>query len=224
MASSIRSHALSDVMAYGCTFENCPNPDGLFGTRREWFEHETQFHRREWVCNSGRCKSLVFPDAASMINHLAKQHKDETSGIDPATIAKMCERESTSEQVCPLCFDAFPATPQQVSAQSQQSPSSKTTATYGRNAFRRHLADHIEQVALFILRDPSWRDQYPYQGESSNVGIGDDTNSGEEDDDPRPSSSGGEIPPGPTVMPDAAGHMTSMPGIDDLRQNPGMLL
>ncbi|KAA8894854.1 hypothetical protein FN846DRAFT_785814, partial [Sphaerosporella brunnea] len=42
-----------DLRPYVCTFERCTKSEHLFHTRHDWFQHESESHRRECYCN--RC-------------------------------------------------------------------------------------------------------------------------------------------------------------------------
>ena len=117
----------TDFMPYICTFPSCTKPDQLYASRRQWFEHELQVHRRQWHC--GKCNS-DFLTKASMIEHLGQQHEKDLVGVDCSSAAGWCESAITVRQSCPLCPNAD---------------------TYEPIQLRRHLGRHLQQIALFIL-------------------------------------------------------------------------
>ena len=50
LISSPRRHFFRDLRPYVCTFDSCTEPNRLFETRHDWFDHEVRYHRREWYC------------------------------------------------------------------------------------------------------------------------------------------------------------------------------
>ena len=121
-----RRHMFRDLRPYICTFQGCPKSDYLFGSRHDWFEHETEFHRREWYCSA--CDD-AFPARSAFQNHLQKQHSGSYKEGQMKTVIDRCERPNESKQPCPLCGDK----------QSAQ-------------RLRHHLGGHMQQVALFVPR------------------------------------------------------------------------
>lgn len=111
-----------------CTFPDCTKPDRLFGTRQDWYDHEVEFHRREWFCNS--CVE-VFRTRSQLREHLWVAHPNIVTGAQPLAIDRVvdrCERAIDSVQACPLCV-----------------------GEYTSQRLRGHLARHMQQLALFAL-------------------------------------------------------------------------
>lgn len=168
----IRHHLFSDLMPYACTFEDCLKPDHLYSSRQEWFDHETQLHRREWYC--GACKEVIYQKEL-MIKHLSNTHSQEFRESEYASIADWCERVRRSKQCCPLCPQNVPPNEKHLQryhrhdvsgavgesidfaalAQAQLSVDPPTCpycpVTYEPIQLRRHLAIHLQQLALFTL-------------------------------------------------------------------------
>ncbi|KAF8465065.1 hypothetical protein BDZ91DRAFT_728618 [Kalaharituber pfeilii] len=135
-----KKHVLEDLQPYICTYESCAQPDRLFISRKEWYDHELQDHRREWVCNLKHCRNLVFCSRSSFHTHLCWMHDDVLSDTANAAdinhdklafISSHCEVPAESEQKCPFC----------------------STCLIPSN-LRNHLADHLIDIALFTLPRP----------------------------------------------------------------------
>lgn len=123
--SLCRKHVFRDLRPYVCTFNDCPKPDRLFDSRHEWYDHEVEVHRREWFCNT--CQQL-FPTKTRFADHLAQSHQDIFTEAQIVVAVDICGRAIDSEQLCVLCGEKFlPA------------------------RLRRHLAHHMQQLALFSL-------------------------------------------------------------------------
>jgi hypothetical protein len=43
-----RAHLMHDLRPYVCTYASCPDAGRLYGSRRQWLEHEGLVHRRMW--------------------------------------------------------------------------------------------------------------------------------------------------------------------------------
>ncbi|OJJ38712.1 hypothetical protein ASPWEDRAFT_36387 [Aspergillus wentii DTO 134E9] len=102
-----RQHVCEDLQPYLCTFESCAQGDELFRSRREWFEHELQFHRREWVC-PGTCH-VSFGSLPEFQTHLSHIHPDLVNENIPSTFDRFCERQASanSSAICPFCQQAL---------------------------------------------------------------------------------------------------------------------
>ncbi|KAF8465692.1 hypothetical protein BDZ91DRAFT_726704 [Kalaharituber pfeilii] len=120
-----RHHVFKDLRPYLCTFRDCTTPDQLFETRRKWFEHELQFHRKEWFCND--CE-IVFTSEKDLEKHLQQLHSGICTAVLLPIIIKGCQRAPKSTQRCALCMEEKPA-----------------------SKIRNHVARHLQQLALFSL-------------------------------------------------------------------------
>ncbi|KAF8465057.1 hypothetical protein BDZ91DRAFT_659683, partial [Kalaharituber pfeilii] len=120
-----RKHVLEDLQPYICTFESCTQRNELFMSRQDWYYHEIQNHRREWVCNLKSCENRVFRSRSSFHTHLCEMHNEL------AFISNYCEVPALSEQKCPLC-----------------------SALLSPAILKNHLADHLSHIALFTLPMP----------------------------------------------------------------------
>ncbi|KAF2800852.1 hypothetical protein K505DRAFT_227691, partial [Melanomma pulvis-pyrius CBS 109.77] len=132
LTASSRKHFFSDLQPYTCTFDNCTSE--FFTSRHEWFDHEMRTHRQEWLCRE--CKGKVFTTNAALITHLADAHHIQNASQLPY-ITTGCRRpiENFVQGSCPLCDNWTP--PAHVGENT--------------NDFRRHLGNHLQQLALSAL-------------------------------------------------------------------------
>ena len=145
-----RKHVFSDLQPYVCTFPDCPKGDELYGSQREWFDHEVQLHRREWYCDV--CLES-FSQKTPFQEHIQAEHSElVTEGSFEAVISR-CERAIVSGIVCPLCG---------------------IDLTF--QTLEKHLGLHLQEIALFALPRPV-PDEGSIGSKSMNVGFSDECSS-----------------------------------------------
>ncbi|KAI0976564.1 hypothetical protein F4678DRAFT_413764 [Xylaria arbuscula] len=120
-------HVFRDVRPYVCTSLDCPDPDKLFTTRRDWIYHEMQLHRREWVCQPCACR---YTSKSEMADHIRHVHNSNIEDRELALVLDMSERpiDESSSEMCPFCH--------------------RTMST---KKLMDHMAYHMENLALFSL-------------------------------------------------------------------------
>jgi hypothetical protein len=160
-----RKHVFRDIYPYVCTFKGCSQGTHLFERRHDWFHHERDVHRREWVCSC--CRSAkTFGIKASFRDHLKQKNRRIKIWDSQMTVlVDQGERSIESEQPCPLCADKM--LPQ---------------------ALQRHLGKHMEQLALFVIPGSVEDDE---NDDSDEMGEGDNQDKPEDlldDDSEEPSS------------------------------------
>ena len=141
-----------DLRPYVCTFLDCPTGDRLYGSQREWFDHEVQFHRREWyydVCSESFLQKTSFED------HIRAKHpKLVTEGdFGFGAVISRCERAMVNGIVCPLCGIEL---------------------TF--QALEKHLGLHLQEIALFALPRPV-PDECSISSKSMKVSFSDECSS-----------------------------------------------
>ncbi|KAH7174588.1 uncharacterized protein B0J16DRAFT_348844 [Fusarium flagelliforme] len=129
---SWKRHVFRDLRPYTCTYDDCPNPDKMYATRHDWIYHEMQMHRRQWKCQ--KCH-VGFHNKISMADHLKKSHT-ESATSQLAIFLEMSERplDDDYRMECVLC-----------------------TSQLALSRLLDHLAQHMEEIALFVL--PSLSDE-----------------------------------------------------------------
>ncbi|KAI0115595.1 hypothetical protein GGR51DRAFT_546367 [Nemania sp. FL0031] len=65
-------HIIHDLQAYHCTYEQCQDPNRLYGSKQEWLNHESQ-HNRVWICQGHDAEFETQPD---YIAHLEAEHPE----------------------------------------------------------------------------------------------------------------------------------------------------
>ncbi|OTA54876.1 hypothetical protein K449DRAFT_190346 [Hypoxylon sp. EC38] len=131
-------HVHEDLMPFTCTWENCREPK-MFKRKADWVRHENEAHRRLewWTCDVDDCAHTCYR-RDNFFQHLVREHKfPEPTGTHRNHPtwgkAKSCHYETQSnpsDEPCRFCSKTFP--------------------TWRRLTF--HLAKHMEQISLPILR------------------------------------------------------------------------
>lgn len=122
----------------------------MFKSRREWFNHELNTHRREWQCQFCDCEALTTKQ--TFIEHTKSTHADILA--DHSLHALLLQGEEATEKIgataCQLCDNWEADLVQTSRAQSTSTlPINALFSTIKR--FRKHLGSHMEQLALFAL-------------------------------------------------------------------------
>ncbi|KAF7505310.1 hypothetical protein GJ744_001013 [Endocarpon pusillum] len=123
-----KRHVFRDLRPYVCTFAKCQNPEKLYVTRSDWIYHESQMHRRQWVCG-GNCGEICSTRDA-MAAHFRYSHPESISESQIPICLDICERPIDLHQptACMLCLE-------ELSLLQLQG----------------HIAEHMEEIALFVL-------------------------------------------------------------------------
>ncbi|KAG9250111.1 uncharacterized protein F5Z01DRAFT_428247 [Emericellopsis atlantica] len=141
-----RRHVFSDLRAYVCTYPQC---DGLyFGDINEWFSHEMETHRVQYACPL--CPNKVFEHKKHYLAHIHKHHPTLLEHADKHLVLDMARQplERIPAQDCPCCSDWV----DRVRARAHPPPTSPDdTVCVVPTIFKRHLASHLEQLALFAI-------------------------------------------------------------------------
>jgi hypothetical protein len=129
----------NDLQPYFCSFQDCPEPDRLYGSRRAWFTHEMNLHRRMWTCIDSCSKT--FTKEVEFKAHLQNKHKDlcSSSGVEDIANAREHQIPSCNPFSCPFC--------------SYWSQSAK------HEDMRRHIGRHMSRIALWSLPTVERQDQ-----------------------------------------------------------------
>ena len=122
-----RKHVFKDLRPYVCTSERCLKAAQLFECRNDWYDHEVQFHRREWYCDD--CEES-FCAQGDFKDHLKTDHENLFSNSKFTAAINRCEKASFDDQPCPIC---------------------QGLQKYSYTRLRSHLARHMQQLALFTL-------------------------------------------------------------------------
>ncbi|KAI4112737.1 MAG: hypothetical protein LQ345_006153 [Seirophora villosa] len=183
--SSWRKHVFADLAAYVCTQDHCSHP--LFESREQWFNHELEEHRRQWICTS--CQQY-FPSIDPFKDHMCTEHHGSFTPNQLEALATRAARpmHRILASACPLCD--YPAVNRgKLNAHPDEDPITVPIRT-----FRNHLGRHLEQLALFVLPKQDLMEQNDDIGESKDASAGQVTisgNAGDSDDNERSTSETG---------------------------------
>lgn len=135
-----RSHLLLDLKPYACVIQGCPDPDRTYGIREDWDEHVKFAHGKDWRCCFGCPDS--FSSAEGFDSHLRAEHGAVFAEAELPTLRDMCEKHilPADHSKCPLCFSG----PLVWSDQDER---------------QQHIATHLEEIALQILRPGAFQVQ-----------------------------------------------------------------
>ncbi len=130
----------SDLSSYTCLADDCG--ELFFESRRKWWAHEMETHRKKWVC--GMCH-FTLPTMAAMKAHIQTAHGEHVGADQVNDVAARFGRPVTTFRAsdCPLCD--YP------SLLRQRGVSEDEIARIPAEKFGRHLGRHLEQLALFVL-------------------------------------------------------------------------
>ena len=164
----------------------------MFHSRNEWFTHELQCHRREWVCQF--CEHNAFSTAEMFSKHVVSMHPVILAGSKIEALILQSEEPVARIPVnaCPLC-DEWET---RLRGSKQDSKrlllnDGEIVEPYGApKQFRRHLGRHMEQLALFAL---PVKESNELEDESLDELEEDDTDPGNQEDllKPEPEDIGG---------------------------------
>ncbi|KAF9777954.1 hypothetical protein IL306_004298 [Fusarium sp. DS 682] len=128
---SWKRHVFRDLRPYVCTFHDCQNSEKLYVSRRDWIYHELQVHRRRYICQEKDCDS-VFSSRKELSSHLKQHYNDAILSAQLDVILDFCSQRAddlnTGKEPCLICGEELSL-----------------------SALQKHLAAHMEDIALFVL-------------------------------------------------------------------------
>lgn len=121
-----RSHLIHDLKPYHCTFNECSDPNRLYGSLQEWLNHES-LHARVWYCPTHESE---FWTQAEYVEHLRHGHPDaDAEQFSAELVAAAARPTSKPRQLCPFC------------------PSTFSDVKH----MQKHVRYHLEHLALFSM-------------------------------------------------------------------------
>jgi len=77
----------------------------MFRSRNEWFAHELQYHRREWVCQF--CDHIPFMSVPEFAKHIKSAHTTvlASSPLQALILQGEEQVDKIASNACPLCDD-----------------------------------------------------------------------------------------------------------------------
>ncbi|CAN9091685.1 unnamed protein product [Alternaria alternata] len=141
-----RKHIFSDLRPYVCTFPDCDAP--YFGDINEWFHHEMTLHRVTYNCFL--CQKVYYQEE-KYLSHLRQEHGDtlDDGGAQVGTDLARKPLAQIPASGCPCCSDWADRLKERIIQTSGSAPIGILAVTP--TVFKRHLAAHLEQLALFAV-------------------------------------------------------------------------
>ena len=135
---------VEDLRPYVCTFQTCDVK--LFGDRKTWFEHEVQVHRLQWRCPF--CSHECHSSEEAFQTHLKSRHREAffTGSLKSLAQASRQAQEYFPAISCPFCAE-WEESLRKSNAQIHEDETLVVTT----RQFRNHVAQHMEQLALFAI-------------------------------------------------------------------------
>ncbi|KAI0107771.1 hypothetical protein GGR51DRAFT_515003 [Nemania sp. FL0031] len=153
-----RKHVLEDLEPYICTFPGCALE--TYKSQHAWFEHELLLHRNVWLCPgcSYQCNTTDLLE-----RHIGTCYGNQIRKKQVSSIVEASRRPANyiNPKDCPFC-------PEDWATREDEGNNVDRNVTIAVNIdqFRRHLGQHLEQIALFSLP----RSHIDLEAESKEVG------------------------------------------------------
>ena len=119
----------------------------MFPDRRTWADHETQTHRRSWQCHL--CQSERFGSKDSFQSHITGRHADMARSTQLEAFIETCSRPIERQLAAGCDFCDWSTKLKSLSENSSMTEGEDIHVTISQ--FMKHIARHLEQVALFAL-------------------------------------------------------------------------
>ncbi|KAF4966733.1 hypothetical protein FSARC_5598 [Fusarium sarcochroum] len=123
-----RVHQIHDLQPYHCTYEDCSDPNRIYGSIQDWIDHENQ-HRRVWHCYIHEAEFETQSEYLQHLRETRSQHKPEDEL--PEMIAAIVGSSAKPHRDCPFCPTAFVDVP----------------------TMQKHIRYHLERLSLYVLPD-----------------------------------------------------------------------
>ncbi|KAI1122742.1 hypothetical protein F5Y10DRAFT_270798 [Nemania abortiva] len=146
-----RKHAYRDLKAYVCTLGKDKCDLEMFGDSRAWFDHELRCHRKQWVCIL--CSKGPFRTPTDFKLHTKNNHAHlllDGGELEHFMDAGQRPVDTIAADECPFCDD-WEVTLKDDTTVSPSTDPSGIVMTVEPVQFRRHVASHMEQLALFAI-------------------------------------------------------------------------
>ncbi|KAI0114257.1 hypothetical protein F4776DRAFT_330204 [Hypoxylon sp. NC0597] len=163
-------HAFNDLKAYVCTIggQGCANE--LFRDRNTWFDHELLAHRSKYIC------PLCSEDAdskASLTLHVESAHGNfATEQISMLAEAGRVVPNHFEAQDCPFCDEWAELLKTKRHGEDKSLIQVDGYTLVSRSRFKRHVATHQEQLAIFVVPRSSEDADHASMGSGKSDSLG----------------------------------------------------
>ncbi|KAH6685291.1 hypothetical protein F5X68DRAFT_19357 [Plectosphaerella plurivora] len=148
-------HVHEDVQPFTCTWEKCKEPK-IFKRKADWVRHENEGHRHLewWTCDVEDCRHTCYR-RDNFLQHLVREHKFQEPAVKTKAALKKAGSGDPTWQRVERCHTETGNRPQQEPCRfcGRTFPSWKKLTV--------HLAKHMEQLSLPVLRLVSKKDLDP---------------------------------------------------------------
>jgi hypothetical protein len=144
------THVSEDLKPYICTFEDCTWR--TFSDSDDWFSHELQNHRREWVCPE-QCQVGPFSTMFEFNIHLLLVHNTDTSQPNQKGALLQSEEpmDRFGEGACLLCTDWD----EMLKEKDYDTTSAGKQRFASAEIFKNHLASHMKELVAWTVPEGS---------------------------------------------------------------------
>ncbi|KAF2498252.1 hypothetical protein BU16DRAFT_288004 [Lophium mytilinum] len=144
-----RRHVFSDLRVYVCTFPDCDAP--YFVDINEWFRHEMQNHRISYTCQF--CERKTFQLKERYLTHVRKRHPNvlQDGTEQPLLYIARKPLDQIPALECPCCWKWVDRLKERAGVGGMPPDGPEHMLTVVPTVFKRHLASHLEQLALFAV-------------------------------------------------------------------------
>jgi hypothetical protein len=138
-------HFYNDLKPYICLFQDCTFGSTRYGTRSAWIEHIRHVHGQVWRCCFGCIE--VFGSREGFEKHMHLEHSPHFRLEELTGLANMCEKHVLTDDAtrCPICKEF----------------------TGNIRSRYRHIARHLENLALLSMRPPGEATRGPEPSENA---------------------------------------------------------
>ncbi|KAK3393016.1 hypothetical protein B0H63DRAFT_386034 [Podospora didyma] len=139
-------HVHEDVQPFTCTWDRCRDPK-IFKRKADWVRHENEGHRHLewWTCDFEECRHVCYR-RDNFLQHLVREHKFPEPKVKTKAAIKRAGGIDPTWQKVEQCHMETQALPQGEPCRF----CGKSFQTWKKLTV--HLAKHMEQISLPILR------------------------------------------------------------------------
>ncbi|KAK3073076.1 hypothetical protein LTR53_005653 [Teratosphaeriaceae sp. CCFEE 6253] len=147
---ALRVPRLEDVATVSEHFQ-CPlcctiqRLNGQLSWRHAWTSHEMNHHRRHWICEV--CSNHNFGDKTDFVTHLRTKHRGLFTDAQVQILTRTSSRAADFYSARDCLFCDWVKTLRPLNTHVPQNEAIRVTSHH----FMKHLATHLEQIALFAL-------------------------------------------------------------------------
>ncbi|KAK3399583.1 hypothetical protein B0T20DRAFT_349290 [Sordaria brevicollis] len=157
-------HAYRDLKAYVCTVGGTECNDKFFDDRTSWFNHELEQHRSRYACVlCGDRDGQGLRQRNELKQHILNVHgkfdSDQLELLEDAGRNAVIDFKADD---CPFCDDWSALIAKRMPPGRDTQP--EDGFTVNSNRFKKHVAMHLEQLAIFALPRHQHRDDQDEDG------------------------------------------------------------